>query len=123
MKFIILLGFLSVFTSRADEDYHPSPYQYEYKVHEDKQHLDFGHEEKGDGSGSVHGSYHVKLPDGRLQHVSYTVSGLSGYVATVSYDGKAVHPADYSHGYRRGKSGGNSPSFGASSSAQCQAEF
>ena len=38
-------------------------------------------------------------------------------MATVSYDGKAVHPAAYSHGYRRGKSGGNSPSFGASSSA------
>ena len=119
MKLIIFLGFLSVTAGSPDgvgihhEEYHPTPYHYEYKVHDDKEHLDFGAEEKGDGSGTVHGSYHVKLPDGRLQHVSYTVDDYSGYVAKVSYDGRAYHPATYGHGYRHrsGKSLGNNPSL------------
>ena len=51
------------------ENYEPSPYHYEYKVHDDKEYLDFGAQEEGDGQGDVHGEYHVQLPDGRLQHV------------------------------------------------------
>ena len=109
MQLLLVLGVVFVTRGRAGEEYQTSPYRFEYNVHDDKQHLDFGHEEQGDGAGSVHGSYQVMLPDGRLQHVSYTVNGQSGYVATVSYDGQAVHPAAYHQGHRIGKSQHNFP--------------
>ena len=56
----------------------PSPYHYEYKVHDDKEYLEFGQEEEGDGKDNVQGYYHVQLPDGRLQRVDYHVNGYSG---------------------------------------------
>jgi len=114
---LLLLTLSCVLSRSLGEDYLPSPYHYEYSVHHDKDHLDFGHEETGDGGGTVQGSYQVKLPDGRLQHVSYTVSGDSGYVARVSYDGHAVHPPVYGHGHglghghRLGKTAQNFPSL------------
>merc|ERR1719233_2884314 len=80
------------------EHYEPSPYGYEYKVHDDKVYLDFGAEEEGDGKDNVHGFYHVQLPDGRLQKVTYTVNSDSGYIADVTYDGEAVHPAYHAGG-------------------------
>merc|ERR1712002_138051 len=78
-----------------EEDYEPSPYHYEYKVNDPKEYLDFGAEEEGDGKGDVHGQYHVQLPDGRLQHVSYHVDDYNGYIADVSYDGHAEHPSHH----------------------------
>merc|ERR1719233_468069 len=81
-----------------EEHYEPSPYGYEYKVHDDKVYLDFGAEEEGDGKDNVHGFYHVQLPDGRLQKVTYTVSSDSGYIADVTYDGEAVHPVYHAGG-------------------------
>jgi len=92
-----------------EEHYEPSPYHYEYKVHDDKVYLDFGAEEEGDGKDNVHGFYHVQLPDGRLQKVTYTVNGYSGYIADVTYDGEAVHPSynsggGHDGGHRFGKS-------------------
>merc|ERR1712014_96733 len=104
------MGVLTISTGRLvrgqavhhEEHYEPSPYHYEYKVHDDKKYLDFGAEEEGDGKGDVHGFYHVKLPDGRLQKVTYTVNDYSGYIADVSYDGKAVHPS-----YHGGHGGGH----------------
>merc|ERR1719228_644524 len=89
-----------------EEHYEPSPYHYEYKVHDDKVYLDFGAEEEGDGKDNVHGFYHVQLPDGRLQKVTYTVNGYSGYIADVTYDGEAVHPA-YHAGGGHGHGGGH----------------
>merc|ERR1719233_670994 len=80
------------------EHYEPSPYGYEYKVHDDKVYLDFGAEEEGDGKDNVHGFYHVQLPDGRLQKVTYTVNSDSGYIADVTYDGEAVHPVYHAGG-------------------------
>merc|ERR1719233_2167668 len=93
----------------SEEHYEPSPYHYEYKVHDDKVYLDFGAEEEGDGKDNVHGFYHVQLPDGRLQKVTYTVNGYSGYIADVTYDGEAVHPVyhaggGHGGGHRFGKS-------------------
>merc|ERR1719233_901065 len=93
----------------SEEHYEPSPYHYEYKVHDDKVYLDFGAEEEGDGKDNVHGFYHVQLPDGRLQKVTYTVNGYSGYIADVTYDGEAVHPSyhaggGHGGGHRFGKS-------------------
>merc|ERR1719250_98621 len=92
-----------------EEHYEPSPYHYEYKVHDDKEYLDFGAEEEGDGKDNVHGFYHVKLPDGRLQKVTYTVNGYGGYIADVAYDGEAVHPS-----YHRGGGHGGGHQFGKS---------
>jgi len=80
------------------EHYEPSPYHYVYKVNDEKVYLDFGAEEEGDGKGDVHGFYHVRLPDGRLQRVSYHVNDYSGYIAEVTYDGEAHHPAYHGHG-------------------------
>merc|ERR1719477_500210 len=92
-----------------EEHYEPSPYHYEYKVHDDKVYLGFGAEEEGDGKDNVVGFYHVQLPDGRLQKVTYTVNGYGGYIADVTYDGKAVHPSyhgggGHGGGHRFGKS-------------------
>merc|ERR1712002_481715 len=87
-----------------EEDYEPSPYHYEYKVNDPKEYLDFGAEEEGDGKGDVHGQYHVQLPDGRLQHVSYHVDDYNGYIADVSYDGHAEHPS-YHGGHHGGGQG------------------
>ena len=42
--------------------------------------------------GLTRGQYQVALPDGRVQTVTYTVDGPSGYVATVEYSGEAVYP-------------------------------
>ena len=73
--------------------YEPRPYAYEYGV-QDKYHgVDFGQSEKSDGK-AVHGSYHVLLPDGRVQNVKYTADHYTGYVADVAYSGAAApyHP-------------------------------
>jgi len=105
-----LLAALATRTARSQEagyheDYQPSPYHYEYKVHDPKEYLDFGAAEEGDGKGDVHGQYHVQLPDGRLQHVSYHVDDYNGYIADVSYDGHAEHPS-YHGGHHGGSHGG-----------------
>merc|ERR1719347_1467576 len=105
LRFCFLLG-LSAVCKSADlggghgghEKYDYSPYHYEYNVDDDKEYLHFGQEEEDDGTGNVHGYYHVQLPDGRLQRVDYHVSGYSGYIADVKYDGEAHHPSNAYHG-------------------------
>merc|ERR1719320_2429141 len=92
-----------------EEHYEPSPYRYEYEVHDDKVYLGFGAEEEGDGKDNVVGFYHVQLPDGRLQKVTYTVNGYGGYIADVAYDGEAVHPS-----YHAGGGHGGGQQFGKS---------
>merc|ERR1719320_659045 len=92
-----------------EEHYEPSPYRYEYEVHDDKVYLGFGAEEEGDGKDNVVGFYHVQLPDGRLQKVTYTVNGYGGYIADVAYDGEAAHPS-----YHRGGGHGGGHQFGKS---------
>ena len=49
----------------------------------------FGHTENRDGAGTTAGEYHVRLPDGRVQTVEYTVD-YRGYHANVFYQGESV---------------------------------
>lgn len=58
-------------------------YAFGYKIKDNKMGNHFGHEERREGK-SAKGSYHVLLPDGRLQTVSYYVDD-DGYHAEVSY--------------------------------------
>merc|ERR1712002_1238888 len=71
----------------------PSPpkYEFDYAVKDDYKGLDFGHQEARDGY-NTQGSYFVLLPDGRLQRVTYSVNGDSGFIAEVSYEGEAQYP-------------------------------
>merc|ERR1719367_1332529 len=56
-----------------------------------KGYVNFGAEEARDGY-STKGSYHVLLPDGRTQIVTYyTTDGYSGNVMDVQYEGKASY--------------------------------
>merc|ERR1712002_701744 len=96
---LLLIGTCRIKGDGVDEKYEYSPYHYEYKVHDDKEYLDFGQEEEVDEHGNVHGYYHVQLPDGRHQRVDYHVDGYSGFIADVKYDGKASHPAHHSSGH------------------------
>merc|ERR1711970_820962 len=109
LRFFVLFS-LATIISAADlggghgghENYEYSPYHYEYNVDDDKEYLHFGQEEEDDGTGNVHGYYHVQLPDGRLQRVDYHVSGYSGYIADVKYDGEAHHPSHHGGGHHGG---------------------
>ncbi|CAL4248421.1 unnamed protein product, partial [Meganyctiphanes norvegica] len=70
----------------------PAKYDFNYAVKDDYSVNDFGHSEERDGLDTA-GSYFVLLPDGRLQKVTYTVNGDSGFVAEVSYEGEAAESA------------------------------
>nr|XP_027232939.1 adhesive plaque matrix protein-like [Penaeus vannamei] len=69
----------------------PARYDFNYAVKDDYSGNDFGHQEARDDY-ITQGSYFVLLPDGRLQRVTYTVNGDSGYVVEVSYEGEAQYP-------------------------------
>jgi len=66
-------------------------YSFEYGVADSISGSQFGDQESRSG-GLTQGQYQVALPDGRVQTVTYTVDGPSGYVATVEYSGEAVYP-------------------------------
>ncbi|XP_037086673.1 RNA-binding protein FUS-like [Pollicipes pollicipes] len=65
----------------------PTPYSFSYDVL-DVRGNDFGAAEESNGE-EVQGQYSVVLPDGRLQTVSYSVEGDSGFVADLEYEGEA----------------------------------
>merc|ERR1711972_893478 len=69
-----------------------SPYTYNYGVADDYSKAAFSQTESNDGTGVVEGSYHVNLPDGRVQTVTYHANDIDGYVAEVSYAGEAQYP-------------------------------
>ena len=71
----------------------PPKYTYTYGVADDYSKANFGQTESRDGY-SASGSYHVALPDGRIQTVTYTVNGDGGYVAEVTYQGEAQYPPE-----------------------------
>ncbi|KAK8392667.1 hypothetical protein O3P69_014835 [Scylla paramamosain] len=68
-----------------------------WNVKDDYSSNDNGHQETRDGY-DTQGSYYVQLPDGRLQEVTYTVNGDSGFVAQVNYQGEAQYPTQQGYG-------------------------
>ena len=83
----------------------PPKYQFEWAVNDPPSGNDYGQQEGRDGY-DPQGSYFVQLPDGRLQRVDYTVSGDSGFVAQVTYEGEAQFPK------QNGGYGKPQPSYG-----------
>ena len=80
-------------------DEKPDPFHFTYGVHDDKYYTDFSESRTGDAEGNIKGEYQVALPDGRIQHVTYTADGhYGGTVMEVSYSGEARYP-DISSGY------------------------
>ncbi|XP_066966803.1 cuticle protein 7-like [Macrobrachium rosenbergii] len=67
------------------------PFDFEYAVNDRYKGLDFAHDSESDGN-VVKGEYHVLLPDGRTQIVSYTADAYNGYQAEVTYEGEAQYP-------------------------------
>nr|XP_027206655.1 cuticle protein 19.8-like [Penaeus vannamei] len=65
----------------------PAQYDFNYAV-QDNIGNDFGHQESRNGY-DTQGTYYVQLPDGRLQKVTYTVNGDSGFIAEVGLPGEA----------------------------------
>ncbi|PZC75828.1 hypothetical protein B5X24_HaOG205612 [Helicoverpa armigera] len=59
-------------------------YEFGYRVRDHETGNDFGHQEAKSGD-KTRGSYHVLLPDGRLQQVKYS-AGPDGFHADISYD-------------------------------------
>ncbi|XP_042239625.1 cuticle protein 7-like isoform X2 [Homarus americanus] len=70
----------------------PAQYEFDWTVSDANSGNNYGHNEARSGY-DTQGSYYVQLPDGRLQRVTYTVNGDSGYLAQVEYEGEAQYPA------------------------------
>ncbi|XP_066948504.1 uncharacterized protein [Macrobrachium rosenbergii] len=80
--------------SRESYESSEAQYTFNYAVKDESSENDFGHAESREGE-HTQGSYYVHLPDSRLQKVTYSVDGGSGYVADVSYEGEAQFPESY----------------------------
>ncbi|KAK3869423.1 hypothetical protein Pcinc_025263 [Petrolisthes cinctipes] len=63
-------------------------YNFDWAVRHGPSGNNYGHQEARDND-NTQGSYHVNLPDGRRQTVTYFVDGGSGYIADVKYSGEA----------------------------------
>jgi len=75
----------------APGPYLPPVYDFAWDVLDTYSGNDFGHKESRNDKLTT-GSYHVALPDGRVQTVTYTVDGYGGYAAEVTYAGEAAYP-------------------------------
>ena len=75
----------------SPEDYEPKPYSYNFGVNDVYSGVDYNRAEERSDTGVTRGSYTVKLPDGRIQTVSY-VADDNGFHATVSYEGEPAYP-------------------------------
>ncbi|XP_039278759.1 uncharacterized protein LOC111047575 [Nilaparvata lugens] len=68
----------------------PKNYAFSYAVKDQHSGDDFSHSQAHDGK-ATQGQYRVKLPDGRVQVVSYTADN-KGYRADVTYEGEKIVP-------------------------------
>ncbi|XP_066954040.1 uncharacterized protein [Macrobrachium rosenbergii] len=71
----------SLYSDLAEE----LPYSYEYNVKDDYEGAHYGHKESGEGS-NTNGQYFVRLPDGRVQTVTY-YTDKEGFHSDVAYAG------------------------------------
>ena len=76
----------------------PAVYNFNWQVNDAPSSNNYGQNEDRNGD-RTSGSYYVSLPDGRLQKVTYSVDGLGGYRADVTYEGTAQFPAQQSRSY------------------------
>lgn len=68
-----------------------NPYDFNYAVKDDYYGTDYAHNAISDGD-QVKGEYRVRLPDGRMQIVSYVADWATGFHADVRYEGQASYP-------------------------------
>merc|ERR1711962_1679363 len=108
---LLLLLLLLLKGCLGQEPYYYQDHNFSYEVEDDSSGNQFGHSESSH-AGDTAGTYHVLLPDGRLQTVDYTVNRYEGFQARVQYllgaPGEApgsVHPPveDPSLGYPYGQ--------------------
>ncbi|KAK8392724.1 hypothetical protein O3P69_014865 [Scylla paramamosain] len=66
----------------------PANYNFNWAVDDAASNNNYGHQETRNGD-NTQGYYFVQLPDGRLQKVTYSVQGDSGFLAEVTYEGEA----------------------------------
>ena len=104
----------------------PLNYKYNYQVKDDSSYNFQDKYEETDGAGVVHGRYSLRLPDGRVQEVTYTVDKYSGYVPVVKYIGQSKYPVDnydkeydeaYKGGYQKGYQAGGKYGYQSSKPA------
>ncbi|XP_050720282.1 pro-resilin-like [Eriocheir sinensis] len=95
---LLLLGLSATLASPTAASYGtsqqngaPANYNFNWAVNDAPSGNNYGQQESRQGD-NTQGSYYVHLPDGRLQRVDYTVSGDSGFVAQVTYEGQAQFP-------------------------------
>ncbi|XP_037791515.1 endocuticle structural glycoprotein SgAbd-1-like [Penaeus monodon] len=72
-------------------------YWFDWTVNDHYSGNEYNREEHRDGE-KTEGFYKVLLPDTRVQKVTYTVDGDSGFVAEVTYEGEAKEPT-HGHAY------------------------
>ncbi|XP_037791503.1 adhesive plaque matrix protein-like [Penaeus monodon] len=72
-------------------------YWFEWTVNDHYSGNEYNMKEHRDGE-KTEGFYNVLLPDTRVQRVTYTVDGDSGFVAEVTYEGEAKEPT-HGHAY------------------------
>ncbi|XP_045106750.1 cuticle protein 21-like [Portunus trituberculatus] len=108
LKVVLLFALVAAALARPDTPYQPPAssynapapdapprYDYNYAVVDDFSGNNYNAQEARNGY-DTQGSYLVQLPDGRLQRVTYTVNGDSGFVADVTYEGEAQYaPQSY----------------------------
>ena len=68
-----------------------TPFRFAWAVLDQPSYNDYSHQAHSDGK-AVTGSYHVALPDGRIQVVTYKADEY-GYVADVTYQGDVKYPS------------------------------
>nr|CAH7726712.1 unnamed protein product [Callosobruchus chinensis] len=77
------------YDQNGEGEEYASKYAFGYRIKDNKEGNDFGHEERRNGK-SLEGSYDVLLPDGRRQKVQYYADN-SGFHAKVTYENIAHH--------------------------------
>ncbi|XP_045036013.1 pro-resilin-like [Daphnia magna] len=71
-------------TAYQPNEYPPKPYSFSWSVLDKPSFQEYSHTQSSDGKVTT-GSYHVYLPDGRVQTVTYTADE-NGYKADVKYE-------------------------------------